>query len=239
MQKGLGFASVILSLSLIAGCTANLAGNINTGKQPGANANVGASIKFPDPITVGSTSALGAFSCSQESEKISGAGTQAAKMTFTNKTQAKIKIYWLDQSGKRREYHSPGLDAGASYTQDTYLGHYWLIANEQDECQGIYVPSMPSGASIEVTSTVRTGAASSGSTSGAVSGSGNLTLSGASEERIRQGIACLNAKGKTSLATSVQGLLNLYLNFKNVIGVDAAAKGYLTGAVETLNKEGC
>ncbi|MEZ0367919.1 MAG: hypothetical protein ACAI44_02400, partial [Candidatus Sericytochromatia bacterium] len=128
-----------------------------------------------------------------------------------------------------------------SYTQDTYLGHYWLIANEQDECQGIYVPSMPSGASIEVTSTVRTGAASagSGSTSGAVSGSGNLTLEGASEERIRQGIACLKAKGKNNLAISVEGLLNIYLNGKQLLGADAAAKAYLSGAVQTLNQEGC
>src|SRR5208283_4655172 len=49
-----------------------------------------------------------------------------AEIDFINHTANPVDVYWIDFSGDRELYYS-GLAPGASYDQETYLTHPWLI----------------------------------------------------------------------------------------------------------------
>lgn len=244
--------SLMIAASLLASCTPDLKGLINSqlGKGlPAAGTTAESKVTTsPDPLEIASATGFSAESCSQEGKIKSGSGP-ATQMIFKNSSQGKIKIFWLDSSGKRIEYNkngqqakgNGGLDAGASFTQQTYITHPWLIANEQDQCQGIYTPTSATATTLEIKKTVIVSGSADASGSAAVSVpvSGTLTAANVTEERVRQGLACLKAQGKTSDAVAIEGLLNIYTKFKAVIGADLAAKGYLSGTTDTLNKAGC
>ena len=54
-----------------------------------------------------------------------GNGTQAATISWLNSTKSPAKIYWLTYSGARDLYDT--LAPGQSYSQQTYVGHRWLV----------------------------------------------------------------------------------------------------------------
>ena len=59
-------------------------------------------------------------------------------MSFANKSKQTIKVYWLDEEGKRVHYKT--LEDGESYDQMTYLTHPWLITDENDNAWYVYFP---------------------------------------------------------------------------------------------------
>ena len=48
-------------------------------------------------------------------------------ITFVNRTDAEVELFWLDTGGRRRSYGK--LQAGQEREQHTYAGHVWQIAN--------------------------------------------------------------------------------------------------------------
>jgi hypothetical protein len=171
-----------------------------------------------------------ATACSEESSLKSATSTQSTNITFKNSSSGRIKLYWLDFSGKRVEYHQGGLATGASHTQQTFVTHPWVITNEQGDCMGIYTATETTGVTLDVKQTIAVGAATGGST----------TVSGdASEQRVRNGINCLKTKN-SSVAAAVEAQLNLYTQAKSRGGVfELAASAYLQSATALLTKEGC
>jgi hypothetical protein len=65
-----------------------------------------------------------------------------ALMTFVNQSDQPIDCYWIDFGGQRQLYKR--LDAGGSYTQQTYLTHPWLITDANGHPWNVYLPEAPS-----------------------------------------------------------------------------------------------
>jgi TIR domain/VHL beta domain len=66
----------------------------------------------------------------------SGNETQAATISWLNSTKSTAKIYWLTYSGARDLYDT--LAPGQSYSQQTYVGHRWLVV-ESGACSAMTV----------------------------------------------------------------------------------------------------
>jgi dipeptidyl-peptidase 4 len=50
-------------------------------------------------------------------------------LTFINRTQAEVELFWLNTTGERQSYGK--LAAGAQREQHTFAGHVWLAVNER------------------------------------------------------------------------------------------------------------
>jgi|GEM_PF-666316 len=61
-------------------------------------------------------------------------------LIFINKTDKPYRAIWLDYDGKRRDKHSSYLRPGFPQSLDTFATHPWVILDEDDTVQGIYVP---------------------------------------------------------------------------------------------------
>lgn len=200
--------------------------------SPSANTtvNVNASAKI-DPAAIADLDGFKALGCEQESGLKSQNSNARSQVSFTNGSQGKINVYWLDFSGKRVSYKQ-NLAVNATHNQSTFVTHPWVLTNDKDQCLGIYVPEKAENAKLTIKD----------SSQGFVDVPTNLsavTEANITEERARQGAACLKAKGKTSDATAVEGLIALYTQFKAVIGEEAAKQGYLSATVKVLVAEGC
>lgn len=57
-------------------------------------------------------------------------------MTIVNRSGHALKLYWLNFSGGRRLYHT--VAPGNQLTQQTFLGHNWLIETAEGDCVGIF-----------------------------------------------------------------------------------------------------
>jgi len=77
-----------------------------------------------------------ARSCASESNYPSLASKESTGITFVNRSAEPIKIYWLSFQGERRLYHL--LPPGARRTQQTFVGHNWLVTNLADQCIGVF-----------------------------------------------------------------------------------------------------
>jgi hypothetical protein len=77
-----------------------------------------------------------AQACTHEPDFPSVSSQQATGMTFVNRSDQVIAIFWLDFQGSRRLYHS--LPPGGRIAQDTFIGHNWLIAQSDGRCIGIF-----------------------------------------------------------------------------------------------------
>lgn len=57
-------------------------------------------------------------------------------VTFVNRTQGDVVLYWLDAEGERRRYAR--LTPGARHEQHTFGGHVWLATDAQGQSLGQY-----------------------------------------------------------------------------------------------------
>ena len=144
----------------------------NASASPDANTVTGSvNIKLPDPTEIATFTGFKAVSCDQEAELKSSNGA-ARNIVVNNKTDATIKLYWLDREGKRVEYSRGGIKAGATHRQGTFVTHPWVITNANEECLGIYVPETSENAVLNVNKTVEVVG------SGSLNGGLNTDLSG-------------------------------------------------------------
>lgn len=148
----------------------------NPSASPSSSTVSGAvDVKLPDPTDIASFTGFKAISCDQEANLKSSTGA-ASNIVVNNKTNATVKLYWLNTLGKRVEYSPGGIKAGASHRQATYVTHPWVITNANEECLGIYVPETSANAVLNVNKTVE------------VVGSGSAALGGSSSANVTAGI---------------------------------------------------
>lgn len=148
----------------------------NPSASPSSNTVSGSvDTKLPDPTDIASFTGFKAVSCDQEANLKSSTGA-ASNIVVNNKTDATIKLYWLNTLGKRVEYSRGGIKAGASHPQATYITHPWVITNANEECLGIYVPETTANAVLNVNKTVE------------VVGSASANLGGNASANVSAGI---------------------------------------------------
>jgi dipeptidyl-peptidase 4 len=58
------------------------------------------------------------------------------RLTFVNRTQGEVEIFWLDSEGERQGYGK--LAAGAEREQHTYAGHVWLVADAKGKPLAVF-----------------------------------------------------------------------------------------------------
>lgn len=80
---------------------------------------------------------LDMMSCASESELKSHRG-QKTVVLFNNQSNCVVKTYWLDYHGRRKLYKT--LSSSQQWEQRTYVTHPWVIADENDQCLGIFLP---------------------------------------------------------------------------------------------------
>lgn len=65
-------------------------------------------------------------------------GDIPASLMFINKTEADVKIYWLDYKGDRKFYQTLAPDE--EYIQQSYLSHPWLVTDGSDNAWHVFYP---------------------------------------------------------------------------------------------------
>ena len=59
------------------------------------------------------------------------------EITFVNRTESEVEVFWLDFQGDRRSYGR--VRAGARKAQHTYAGHVWLVVDRDGEPLAVFV----------------------------------------------------------------------------------------------------
>jgi hypothetical protein len=77
-----------------------------------------------------------AAACGHEPDLASRASNEATAMTFVNRSDQTVELYWLDFRGSRKFYQH--LVPGARTTQQTFMGHYWLVASPDGVCIAVF-----------------------------------------------------------------------------------------------------
>ncbi|WP_157088117.1 CHAT domain-containing protein [Bradyrhizobium jicamae] len=94
--------------------------------------------------TIGETSPTlpptdaGEYPCSAEPALKSVRADTSVNITFQNRSKGPISTYWLDYSGRRILYQR--LAGGASYTQQTFVTHPWVLVDDRGRCRKIIMP---------------------------------------------------------------------------------------------------
>ena len=61
-----------------------------------------------------------------------------ASIRFTNTAPTGRRLFWMNYAGQRVLFNT--LAPLASVTQPTFMSHWWLVADESDNCTGFYRP---------------------------------------------------------------------------------------------------
>jgi hypothetical protein len=78
-----------------------------------------------------------ARSCDAEANYASRPSNESTGIAFVNRGDKPVKVYWLNFQGERKLYNKY-LAPGAKHTQQTFVGHNWLITTLTEQCIGIY-----------------------------------------------------------------------------------------------------
>jgi len=71
--------------------------------------------------------------CESEAKFASRPSKDATGITFVNRSDEPVKVYWLN-SGRAKAVPI----AGGRHTQQTFIGHNWLVTTLTEECIGIF-----------------------------------------------------------------------------------------------------
>ncbi|MGO9949943.1 MAG: hypothetical protein ACLPWG_24260 [Steroidobacteraceae bacterium] len=74
--------------------------------------------------------------CDVEANYASQPSRESTGITFVNRSDMPVKVYWLNFRGERILYKS--LPAGAELVQQTFVGHNWLVTSSSEQCIGIF-----------------------------------------------------------------------------------------------------
>ncbi len=61
---------------------------------------------------------------------------EETSITFINRTEGEVRIFWLDPDGRRQGYGS--LEPGGSRNQHTFAGHRWLVVDRDGRDIGLF-----------------------------------------------------------------------------------------------------
>ncbi|MEU7570391.1 hypothetical protein [Micromonospora sp. NPDC049240] len=76
---------------------------------------------------------------SRESTLRSSGGGPETSVDFVNARTAPVVVNWLNYDGRRQRYAV--LQAGQSYRQQTYVGHPWVVTDEQGRGLACFEPA--------------------------------------------------------------------------------------------------
>jgi hypothetical protein len=74
--------------------------------------------------------------CVKEPNYASRPSKERTAMTFVNRSEAPLDIYWLSFQGERVRYQH--LPPGSRFMQQTFIGHNWLVVDATGRCVGIF-----------------------------------------------------------------------------------------------------
>ena len=74
--------------------------------------------------------------CLHPDDFVSRPSQERTGITVVNRSNAALRLYWLDFQGSWRLYHT--VAPGSRIQQDTFIGHNWLIATIGDQCIGVF-----------------------------------------------------------------------------------------------------
>lgn len=80
-------------------------------------------------------------SCDAEASYASQPSNESTGITFVNHGENPVKVYWLNFQGGRVLYKS--LPPGGGYTQQTFIGHNWIVTTSTEQCIGIFATAPP------------------------------------------------------------------------------------------------
>jgi dipeptidyl aminopeptidase/acylaminoacyl peptidase len=72
-----------------------------------------------------------------DAPRASRATGSETEITFVNRSEGVVEVFWLDTRGRRRSYGT--IDPGAEHRQHTYAGHVWLAVNDRGEELAVFV----------------------------------------------------------------------------------------------------
>jgi len=64
-------------------------------------------------------------------------------ITFINRTEKDVEVYWVDAERKRRKYAT--VAPGAQHVQHTFAGHVWLVTDTEGETLAVFVATEEAG----------------------------------------------------------------------------------------------
>jgi len=62
---------------------------------------------------------------------------EETSITFINRTDDAVEVYWIDTEGQRRQYAT--IPAGEQHRQHTFAGHVWLVAQKDGNKTAVFV----------------------------------------------------------------------------------------------------
>lgn len=66
----------------------------------------------------------------------SGSGTVDTEVTFENRLEEPVKLFWIDPDGKRVDYGN--IAAGEKHVQHTFAGHVWLVTTRSTNVVAVF-----------------------------------------------------------------------------------------------------
>lgn len=76
----------------------------------------------------------------------SGRTGPESEITFDNRLDRAVKVFWIDTEGKRQPYGQ--VAAASRRSQHTFSGHRWLVLSEKDELLGVFEAKDESGLAV-------------------------------------------------------------------------------------------
>ncbi len=91
--------------------------------------------------------AIAALGCDQEPSLKSTKSDTPAFIQFTNSTNQRVVVHWLNFEGKRdtNQNQIDELKSGQSSNRGTFLSHFFVVTNESGKCLGVYQPVREAG----------------------------------------------------------------------------------------------
>jgi hypothetical protein len=77
-----------------------------------------------------------AHSCDAEASYASQPSRDSTEITLVNRSDNAVKVYWLNFQGQRILYQN--LPPGGGYTQQTFIGHTWMVTTLAEQCIRIF-----------------------------------------------------------------------------------------------------
>ena len=71
------------------------------------------------------------FAPEKECELYSASNTERIDVTFKNKFDSSVELWWINYEGQRQSYGT--VEPGKSKEQSTFSGHYWVVTDEKGE----------------------------------------------------------------------------------------------------------
>lgn len=105
----------------------------------------GKTSKAKDPASLG-LPPMGAVLKPQSQRRSSSNGGDPARILFENKLDQAIRLKWVDDSGKRKDYGE--LLPGKSRDMGTYVGHVWVAETESGHPVGIFIAEPGEGKAV-------------------------------------------------------------------------------------------